>query len=1024
MPRYAPLPAVSIDPRNEASLAQRAAQVVYEASNQTLNDFSAGNPLAALLEGQAFAQGEFLFWANQLPEKILLEWIGPFLGAMRRLGTPATARILVSIAPQNTSTTIPSGSIFTTNAQLTGGESFEFISYEDIVIPAGETLGAVPVYSKFVGSAYNVPENSIVASSTLNSSQLTVTNPAPAVGGSDVETYREVQERFFTLIRRRNPVSETDWQDFFTDLFGDGTLTSVQPNRSSRYAYNYETDYALPNGQVSFFVLGPNGVELTTDQIKSGQNAINFSVPVENQGHLFPITLSQVQYNLTLEVDPNGNFGRNFKQSSLDFRNRLFSVLQPGQTFPATVNPTVSDIDAAFYSSFGIDTRFIDPHISGSVAYNTPNGLSETAATYTQVYNFTPSNYLLSQNDLVRQDTPNPSFYPVVSNFTPYSSDKFDQTIYGNLALKQIKVLSSGAYSSGDIVYYDGSLDPAEQGLHVILEDINIGSAESVISFLSSGKISPVKTYSPWVIGNTYQSGDIVEYDYTPGQFIPAYPSNIPLPERPGALAWVVASNFTLNSSTNDVSGALAASNLGSPITPQSLQPGSTYLAGTWVFTPQVGSGPNESIDPNFFYVDITKGAIVKYAYVVSTFTYLPGSDTVSTYFDSLVSQDVLQEIQVFDGNEGLPICKYKPRFKSGQYLEFREQTNSTPGYFIAAQYFTPPNTNIGEMVSSGLVINLAPTAELYSQFSQELGKGFSGQIGKLKLTFGGGGYVSGNYTNVPLSGGDGTGATADVIVTSGVVSFVQINLKGSNYRVQDMLTIDSSYLGGIGTGLLLSVLSIEPPATDPVNVPVRMFAFFKGDKTFFRNGSRTQSYTATSSVSPLFDFEVYYNNGIFVETVYDANLEGEEIPYIPYFNPEYSLYSENTVLSADGRNFYRVMRAFTPAETVTSWSGTLQSNSARYEEYAGTLLRFVSAYSCEEPVLPQFGKETSSVKLGNCQITIIPKSSLSSNNKNQKLVYVWENTSSLSQTPDLSWYTGTTFPYNPPDYSDGTLAL
>ena len=65
MPRYSPLPSVSIDPRSEADLVQAAAQTVYEASNKTLNDFSAGNPLAVLLEGQAFAQGEFLYWANQ-----------------------------------------------------------------------------------------------------------------------------------------------------------------------------------------------------------------------------------------------------------------------------------------------------------------------------------------------------------------------------------------------------------------------------------------------------------------------------------------------------------------------------------------------------------------------------------------------------------------------------------------------------------------------------------------------------------------------------------------------------------------------------------------------------------------------------------------------------------------------------------------------------------------------------------------------------------------------------------------------
>ena len=120
MARYAPLPSILLDPRNEAEIVQAATQAVYQASNQTLNDFSAGNPLAALLEGQAFAQGEFLFWANQLPQSILIEWIGPFLGAMRRLGTPSVARALISIPPSNTPTTISAGTVFTTNPDLTG----------------------------------------------------------------------------------------------------------------------------------------------------------------------------------------------------------------------------------------------------------------------------------------------------------------------------------------------------------------------------------------------------------------------------------------------------------------------------------------------------------------------------------------------------------------------------------------------------------------------------------------------------------------------------------------------------------------------------------------------------------------------------------------------------------------------------------------------------------------------------------------------------------------------------------------
>ena len=172
---------------------------------------------------------------------------------------------------------------------------------------------------------------------------------------------RIIKERFFTLIRRRNPVSAEDWQDFFTDFYGVGTQTSVQPNRPNQGTYNYVTDYLKPNGQVSFFVLGPDGVELNKSQLERGQNVVNYSVPVENQGHLYPITLSQVQYDLTVEIDANSAFGENLKDSSLNFRDRLFEILRPGSVFPSTIDPTVSDVDAAFYSTFPSSTRFVDP---------------------------------------------------------------------------------------------------------------------------------------------------------------------------------------------------------------------------------------------------------------------------------------------------------------------------------------------------------------------------------------------------------------------------------------------------------------------------------------------------------------------------------------------------------------------------------------------------------------------------------------------------------------------------------------
>ena len=942
MARYSPLPSIAIDPRNEAELVQAASQKVYQASNQTLNDFSSGNPLAALLEGQAFAQGEFLFWANQLPQSILIEWIGPFLGAMRRLGTASVARLLVTVPPSDTVTIIPAGSAFTTDANLTGGEIFTFIVDSQISIPPGESSAFVTVASQYVGNIYNAPANSITGSSAINVNGLTVTNPQPAVGGSDVETYQEVQERFFTLIRRPNPVSAQDWQDFFTDFYGAGTLTSVQPNRPSQGTYNYLTDYLLPNGQVSFFVLGPDGVELNATQLQRGQNVVNYSMPVENQGHLYPFTLSQVQYNINLEIDANGQWGSNLKDASLNFRDRLFEILRPGNVFPADIDPSVSDVDSAFNGTFDAITRFVDPHIELSFAYNTPPLLDPSAATYTQVYTFEPSTELLNQYDLIETTLPVPVYYPVISSFTPYSIEKKDQTIYGNLQLQQIKFLVAGEYVKGQVCYWDPSVGGDGQ-LHVILENQTIGSQLDIAGLIVNGKISGAMTYSLWVVGNTYQettgggvyAPEIVQYDYVPGdgQFEPDPSSLIPLNQRPGAFVWVVNNNFTLQPSTNDITGAQSSFQLGTSIVPQQLQTGITYSTGTWVYTPQIGSGPNPVSDPYYNYVDPLLGVVNKYAYVESNFTYEPDNQTTSVYFDTLVGQGIIKEIVVQNGDKGLPVYKYKPRFPAGTYLEYRQDASSAPEYYIAASYFTPSSTNAQDLQNQGLIFPLYLTSNQYSSL----------------------------------------------------------------------------------------VLQIESNA---VKNPVRMFRFFKGDRTFFRQGSQVISYTATSNVHTMFEFYIYLQNGVFVETARYLPSQFETQSYIPFFNPDYVFYSEDTILSEDGRNLYRVMRAFTPNATVTNWTNTTVTNTARIEEFEGNLLRYVDKYNCEESILSQLGRDISAIKLGVCQITLIPKNKGRFSNSQEKIVYVWENTGTLTETPQLSWYSGTPYPYSPPNYMDGTLKL
>lgn len=70
-----------------------------------------------------------------------------------------------------------------------------------------------------------------------------------------------------------------------------------------------------------------------------------------------------------------------------------------------------------------------------------------------------------------------------------------------------------------------------------------------------------------------------------------------------------------------------------------------------------------------------------------------------------------------------------------------------------------------------------------------------------------GSGYTNGNYTNVPLTGGTGTGATADLTISGGAITNVVIKNGGSGYAANDTLSATSGI--GAGTGFSVKVASV-----------------------------------------------------------------------------------------------------------------------------------------------------------------------------------------------------------------------
>jgi hypothetical protein len=76
-----------------------------------------------------------------------------------------------------------------------------------------------------------------------------------------------------------------------------------------------------------------------------------------------------------------------------------------------------------------------------------------------------------------------------------------------------------------------------------------------------------------------------------------------------------------------------------------------------------------------------------------------------------------------------------------------------------------------------------------------------------------GSGYVNGTYEGVPLTGGSGTGITATITVSGGIVSVITIDAGGQFYVVGDSLSVSNTYLGGSGSGFAVTVATVSNAA-------------------------------------------------------------------------------------------------------------------------------------------------------------------------------------------------------------------
>ena len=284
---FGPLLPLQLDSRNVNDIVRAIQSRIHIESGGQLTDFTPASPLAAISEGQAFAQAELLYYLNALPEAVTIQWLRS-LGIQRRIGSRALVNITFYRVPgYSRPVTIPSG----TKVYANGGQTYTLL---DQVRMTGSSA-TVAAQSERWGTVYNVPAGSIGRIERNFMGLDILTNNEPAAGGTDLETVDEMKLRAFELFGRRNLTSRSDFE---------GEVAAIAPEATLVKVMNYEERFGLESRGVFVIAGGDDGSALSTTTQSLLLTSLRDRVPLDVKVYLAPPTVVPVEVVVSILWDP------------------------------------------------------------------------------------------------------------------------------------------------------------------------------------------------------------------------------------------------------------------------------------------------------------------------------------------------------------------------------------------------------------------------------------------------------------------------------------------------------------------------------------------------------------------------------------------------------------------------------------------------------------------------------------------------------------------------------------------------
>ena len=223
-----------------------------------------------------------------------------------------------------------------------------------------------------------------------------------------------------------------------------------------------------------------------------------------------------------------------------------------------------------------------------------------------------------------------------------------------------------------------------------------------------------------------------------------------------------------------------------------------------------------------------------------------------------------------------------------------------------------------------------------------------SGAIATLTLTAGGAGYTSAAYSQQALTGGTGSGATADFVVAGGIITSCVLRSPGTGYAAADALSCATL---GAGAGLVVTVATISQVVAGPGNVTALRRI---GAGTATPISTLDSVGLSTFRAAGLYQLQPSSSFGptsilAFAQAVFDSSAEASGVTVVPASGTQYntpicivprydtSLRSASTTIY--GSFVFPQLEATAPAAGTTAVFGIQSSPTVRSATITGSTL-------------------------------------------------------------------------------------